>query len=636
VHKALSKIPADRFATAEAFSKALSEPMTSANMASMASMPGFVAAQRKPNTKLVSALAAALILAIALGTWGWLRPRAQTYMNRFVLYLRPEETVSGGANGGHIAISPDGKRIVYVGRGETSTHLLMKEAGQINPVVLTGTDGASNPFFSPDGRQLGFIVNGTTVRILPLDAGSPLTLTDKANTTAGDWGSDGYVYFETDYGIGRIRATGGSTDTVYAMQKGAHMVGTEWPVVLPGGKALLFRIRREGQAVADYEIAVQKLPKGEPHTLIRGVYARYSPTGHLLVVTSDGKLLLIPFDLGKLVLTGPPVALYEGLASDPFHCAIALSETGTLIYQTEGRLSSRELAWVTREGLATPVDSLWKPEGNIGSPALSPNGRAVALDMQQGVKTDIWVKQLPGGPFSRLTFSDTLHVRPSWSADGNTVFFLGNRGDGTGVVQSRRADGVGDAATLLPTTHGYGQVTQSPDGHWLVLREDNVGQGDVVAVHMGDTTVVPLVKTNATEGVPALSPDGKWLAYSSDESGSFEVYVRPFPNAASARWQVSTAGGIYPVWSRDGKEIFFRNKANFLVASTVQTTPTFRADEQRSLFTLKPFAFTGQIQPYAVAADKRFLMMREVAAGDAGLLIVSEHWFDEIKAREQK
>ena len=137
--------------------------------------------------------------------------------------------------------------------------------------------------------------------------------------------------------------------------------------------------------------------------------------------------------------------------------------------------------------------------------------------------------------------------------------------------------------------------------------------------------------------MPALSPDGKWLAYSSNESGAFEVYVRPFPNASSARWQVSTAGGVYPLWSHDGKELFFKNKNNFLVSSTVQTSPTFRADAQRVLFAVKPFAFSGQVPPYAVAPDnKRFLMMREVAAGDAGMLIVTEHWFDELKARAEK
>ena len=634
VHKALSKIPADRFATAEAFSKALSEPATSATMASV---PGFAGAARASNTKLIALLAAALLLAIALGAWGWLRPRAQPFMNRFALFLRSEDAIAAGANGGHVAISPDGRRIVYVGRGEGTSRLLMKEAGQINPVAIQGTDGGSSPFFSPDNRQLGFIVNGTTVRILPLDAGAPLTLTDKANTTAGDWGSDGYVYFETDFGIARIRATGGVMDTVYAMPKGAHLIGAEWPVVLPGAHAILFRLRSEGQGIADYQIMVQPLPRGEPHLLLRGSYARYSPTGHLVVVSSDGKLLLVPFNLGKLALTGPPVALYEGLSSDPFTAAVALSDGGTLIYQTVSRASSREMVWVTRDGLATPVDSTWKPDGTISSPALSPDGRAIALELQQGGKVDVWVKELPAGPFSRLTFGDTVHVRPSWSADGSNVLYLSDRGDGTGAAQMRRANGVGEATALVPNNHGFGQVLQSPDGQWLVMRSDSLGAGDIVGVRMGDTTLVPLVRSPANEGVPALSPDGKWLAYSSNESGALEVYVRPFPNASSARWQVSTAGGLYPLWSHDGKELFFKNKNNFLVSSTVQTSPTFRADAQRMLFAVKPFTFTGQAPPYAVAPDnKRFLMMREVAAGDAGMLIVTEHWFDELKARAEK
>ena len=632
VHKALSKIPADRFATAEAFSKALSEPATSATMASV---PGFAGAARAPNRRLIAILAAALLLAIALAAWGWLRPRAQSFMSRFALFLRSEEAISASALGGHVAISPDGRRLVYVGRGEGTSRLLMKEAGQVNPVALQGTEGGSSPFFSPDGRQIGFIVNGTTVRILPLDAGSPLTLTDKANTTAGDWGSDGYVYFETEFGIARIRATGGAMDTVFAMPASAHMIGAEWPVVLPGAHAILYRTRREGQGVADYEIMVQPLPRGEPKVLLRGVYARYSPTGHLVVVTSDGKLLLVPFDVRKLVTTGPPVALYEGLASDPFSAGVALSDAGTLVYQTAGRASSREMVWVTREGLATPVDSSWKPDGTISSPALSPDGHTIALELGHGGKVDIWVKELPAGPFSRLTFGDTVHVRPSWSADGSQVLYLSDRGDGSGLAQMRRADGVGEATLLVPKNHGFGQVIQSPDGQWLILRADSAGSGDIVGVRKGDTTLVPLVRSPAREGVPSLSPDGKWLAYSSDESGAFEVYVRPFPNASSARWQISTAGGLYPLWSHDGKELFFRNKNGFLVSSSVQTTPSFRAEAQRTLFALKPFTFAGlDVPPYAVSPDnKRFLMMREVAAGDAGLLIVSEHWFDELKAR---
>jgi hypothetical protein len=163
------------------------------------------------------------------------------------------------------------------------------------------------------------------------------------------------------------------------------------------------------------------------------------------------------------------------------------------------------------------------------------------------------------------------------------------------------------------------------------------GNGDILGSRVGDNAIVPLVTSPARETTPALSPDGKWLAYSSDESGTFEIYIRPFPDVATARWQVSTAGGSAPLWSHSGKEIFFRNKHGDLVAATVKTTPSFTVESQKALFSLAPFTFGGPVQMYAVAPDdKRFLMLRETVAGEAGLLVVSEHWFEELKARAQK
>ena len=174
------------------------------------------------------------MLLAALAAWGWMRPREAAFMNRYALFLRANEAVAAAALGGHVAISPDGRRIVYMGRGEGATRLWVKDPDQVSPTPLQGTDGASSPFFSPDGRQLGFVKDGKTVRILPLEGGSPLTLTDSANATAADWGSDGYVYFEVDSGISRIRATGGRAETVYKFPPADHVIGAEWPIVLPG------------------------------------------------------------------------------------------------------------------------------------------------------------------------------------------------------------------------------------------------------------------------------------------------------------------------------------------------------------------------------------------------------------------
>ena len=639
VHKALAKLPADRFATADAFVRALSDPTTGALTASTS---GFAQAPAPASRSRTIALLAAMLLLAAIAAWGWLRPREHPFINRYAMLLRDNEGIVAGSLGGRVAVSPNGKRIIYMGRGDAGTRLWLKDADKIRPTAITGTDGASSPFFSPDGHQVGFVVNGKSIRILPLDGGSALTLTDSANATAADWGADNYVYFEVDSGISRIRATGGRTEIVYKYPVGEHMTGAEWPVVLPGANGLLFRVRREGQGVADFEIVAMELPKGKPHVLMRGLYARYSASGDLIVVSADGKLLVVPFDAKKLELTGAPVALYEGLESNAYSAAVALSNSGTLIYMTLSQTSARELVWVTREGLASPVDATWIVGGTISSFALSPNGRSIALDVLRAAGTDVWVKQLPGGPFSRITFGDTTASRPSWMPDGVSLLYLLDRGDGSGIPATRRADGVGVQRRLLPSKYANGQALVSPDGKWLIVRSaigaiGDVGNGDILATHLGDTVLVPLVATPAREVTPALSPDGKFLAYASDESGTSEIFVRPFPDVATARWQLSTSGGSAPIWAHSGKELFFRNGHNDLQVAQVSESPTFTVGAQKPLFSLSPFTFGGPVQQYGIAPDdKRFLMLRETTAGEIGTLIVSEHWFEELKARAQK
>ena len=640
VHKALAKLPADRFASADAFVRALSEPATGATYATAAitsAAPAPIAKTSKQRTLIFAAL---LLLMTVIAASGWLRPRESLFLNRYALFLRPNENVASTGVGGHVALSHDGRKIIYVSGGGT-TRLMVKSADQLSPTALLGTDGASSPFFSPDDRQVGFIKDGRKVLITSIDGGSPLTLTDSANTTAGDWGSDGYVYFESDSGISRIRSTGGHIDHIYTFPKGAHEIGAEWPVVLPGSKGLLFRSRREGQGAADYEIMAMPLPAGTAHVVARGVFATYARSGHLLVVTSDGKLLAIPFNASKLETTGPPIAVYEGLETDPFRAGISISDAGTLVYPTASQTAAREIVSVTREGVASRVDSAWKVDGTITDLSLSPDGRALAITQRQGGNSNIWVKQLPSGPFSRLTFGDTSFLRPTWTPDGTQLLYLGDRGDGAGNVYIKRADGVGAAKLVLKPRLGMSQVFPSPDGQWMILRSTvaETGNGEIFAVHTGDSVLVPLVTTPARDGFPALSPDGKYLAYSSDESGTFEVYVRPFPNVAEARWQVSTAGGRAPLWSHSGKELFFRNNHNDLVAAQIATSPSFTVQSQKVLFPLTGMAFGAEIQPYVVGLDdKKFLMMRETVAAEAGLLIVNEHFVEDLtaKARAQK
>src|SRR5690242_6380108 len=377
---ALEKLPADRFATAAEFAEALHDK----SYVSTGTVPAAEADRstargdasgRRGRGMLVPVLCIALAAAAASSLWGWLRPAPAPLLSQFSLALKPNQALQQPlpTGGGRIALSADGRALAYIGPAEGGTRLWLRRMDQVEATPIAGTEGASNPFFSPDGNRVGFIKNGSEVRVASLAGAPTVTLTDKANSTSGDWGDDGYVYFEVDSGIGRMRATGGEIEPVYRVQTKAKEVATEWVHVLPGARAILFRLRHVGQGPADFEIMAMPLPHGSPRSLVRGVYATYSPTGHLLVVTSEGKLIGIPFDPKKLQLTGAPIALLEGIGvrNAGFNIDLSLARNGTLAYTTGGTLGSRRAVWVTRDGKVTPVDSAWDPQGVIGAAMLS-------------------------------------------------------------------------------------------------------------------------------------------------------------------------------------------------------------------------------------------------------------------------
>ncbi|CAN5836214.1 hypothetical protein BH24GEM1_BH24GEM1_30060 [soil metagenome] len=245
--------------------------------------------------------------------------------------MRAAEALSPAANtgGARLAISPDGRTIAYLGPGEGGPRIWLRRLDQLSATPIAGSEGASSPFFSPDGRRAGFIRNGTTVLIASLDGAPTVTLTDKANSTGGDWSDDGWIYFEVDSGVARMRPTGGAPELVHRIDLAVNEVGAEWPFALPDGKGLLVRTRRAGQAAADFDIVAVAGPGAPRHVLTHGIYARYA-AGHLLVVTAEGKLVAIPLDTGKLELSGAPVALLEGIGvrNGGFNVDLSLSRTG--------------------------------------------------------------------------------------------------------------------------------------------------------------------------------------------------------------------------------------------------------------------------------------------------------------------
>jgi len=635
---ALEKLPADRFPSAADFATALRNK----SYATTTAVPSVEAPHRKPaarrDPKLMLALVAAAV-ATAAALWGWLRPAAREPLTQFSLALRKSEELQPPptAGGGRIAISPDGRQMVFMGPGQGSVQLWLRRLDQLSSTPIAGTEGGYSPFFSPDGRRVGFIVNGSILRVASLDGTPTVTLVDTANTTSADWSSDDWIYVEGGPGILRVRPTGGPVEAVYSVSTARHEIGAEFLNALPDG-GLLYRLRFGGRGQEDFQIAAMKVPNGQPKILTRGVFARYAPSGHLLVVTADGKLIAIPFNASKLEVTGPPIALLEGVGvrAGGFSVDVALSPSGTLAYTTGGAIGARRAVWVTREGGATLVDPSWDPQGTIEAFALSPDEKTVAVALSRNGKRDVWVKALPSGPFSRITFSDTGSTRPVWTPDGRSLLYINDRaGSGVGSIYQHRADGTGNATLVFRGTVDWGQIVPSRDGRWLLFRSaQTTGTVGIFGLRQGDTSVTPLVNSGGNNMFPALSSDQHWLAYASDESGSMEIYVRPFPETSSAKWQVSTAGGTMPVWSKGGRQLYYLNGKNELVAADIRPGATFAVGEQRPLFSFAPYVRPGPIPGYDVTADdKRFLMLREGETAQESEFIVAVHWLDELKRK---
>jgi hypothetical protein len=328
---------------------------------------------------------------------------------------------------------------------------------------------------------------------------------------------------------------------------------------------------------------------------------------------------------------------------------VTVSANGTLVMRsgrsTGGGFGVHELVWVDRAGRLARIDSTWTSRlsqsgGNVGW-ALSPDGTRLAIGLNTNSGDDIWIKQLPAGPLSRLTFDTTAEQRPRWSPDGRHVTYVV---DGL-TLHQRRADGTGTDEALLTLPVRVLDGAWSRDGRWLLARVGGLagvsGTRDIVGMRPGvDTAPVRLAAKPAfDEAAPALSPDGKWLAYESDETGRTEVYLRPFPNTEDGKWQASTSGGQAPLWAHSGRELFFVDGARNMVSVPVAAGASPQLGERRVLFRLDGGIYLTAQERYTpfdiTPDDRRFIMAREVQRSEEGAatFIIVENWFEELKAK---
>ncbi|NIN71747.1 MAG: hypothetical protein GTO46_07405 [Gemmatimonadetes bacterium] len=634
VMKALAKLPADRFAGAAQFAEALTSPSAAVALAEeraarTVSEPAL--RPRRPRARADWRIAASWLvaaLAVIAALWGWLRPAPEPQLARFVVALPPDQALAAGHAGTSIAVSPDGARFVYVGDCQGGRCLYARAIGELEARLLPGTEDARDPFFSPDGRWVGFSAENKLKKVA-LEGGSPLPITGNPSQSGATWTVDDIIIFapEPESGLWRVPAAGGAAEPITQIDAGSDTIAHSWPVALPGKKAILVTVAREAHPPS---IAVLSLETGELKPVRESAtHARYAKSGHLLYSTADGDLLAVPFDLTRLRVTGPPVPILDDLAVKLVSGAgeFSISDNGTLVYLS-GAPGVGDLVLVDRQGVEQLlVEELFVPL----TPRFSPDGRRIALTSQRAGTQDVWILDLNSRILSRLT-SEGVNYYPEWSADGTRVLFSSVRAGSRGRdLFWESADFGGEAQPLLSLDGNQWEGLLSPDGRWLVYREVGEETGrDILAVPLDDgRNARPLVRTPFDERAIALSPNERWLAYVSDESGQDEVYVVPFPEGGGRR-MVSSDGGREPVWSPDGRELFYRS-GDKLISVAVETEPAFSIGTREILFE-RPYQSFMAAASYDIHPDgDRFVM---ITSGERSTsLIVVLNWFEELRRR---
>ncbi|HMA18624.1 MAG TPA: hypothetical protein VKS03_09310, partial [Thermoanaerobaculia bacterium] len=525
------------------------------------------------------------------------------------------EFASTWIDAGPVEISPDGEQIVFTARkGESPNLLWVRKLSESNARPLAGTEGAQRPFWSPDGRYIGFFSDRFFKKI-DVNGGPVFTLAPGTESRGGTWNRDGVILFTPNARgpVLRVSADGGKVTeaTVYGPTDATH----RYPHFLPDGRHFLYLVRRGGGAGrgSNPEIRVGSLDSKESKLLLNVASNAVHAAGHLLYVR-EGALVAQKFDVDHLAVQGEPVTLVPDVLMDERFSrgVFSVSQNGVLVYQTGKGETVSVLRWLDRKGAI--LETVGEPAQffNGGDPELSPDGsRATSsiVDLRTG-QTDIWITELATGIRRRLTSGAGSKEWCAWSPDGTRVAHsISNpRGSGYDIV-SRPTGGQGSEITLASDPIEFqAPMDFSPDGELLLYSKRRNERDDLWILPLtGDAKPRPLLATPALEPLARFSPNGRYVAYQSDEIGRFEIYVAAFPVPGS-RWQISQNGGVEPRWSRNGRELFFFAPDNRLMAAQVKTDgPSFEVGAIEPLFQTRSMGFSYR---YDVASDgKRFLVV---------------------------
>jgi Tol biopolymer transport system component len=590
LRRCLEKDPSDRLHDIGDARLEITEAMT----APVDRTPAGAIASAPPTRRAHSALLAwsvatiGLLATIAL-TWAlWFRAApadARVYRSSILL---PAGLSSFAST--RLAVSPNGRYLAFVAPDATGQVLLwVRELEGLAVRPLAGTDGAAAPFWSPDSRFLAFVASNS-LKKTDVAGGPPLTLGEASAVVPGTWNQDDVIVFTPATGspLVRVSAAGGTPSPVTTVDAHADEATHAFPFFLPDGQHFLYLAQSSGGVPPGVYVGSLN-SKERTRVLEGGSNAQYA-AGHLIFMRGT-TLMAQPFDVTRLALTGDAVPLADQVqiseaTSSIRTGAFAVSHTGVLIYQA-GSVAS-QLVWFDRAG--TPVDTLGD-RANYADIRLSPDGTHVSVSVAEAgaVTRDLWAMDVAQGQRTRFTFDPEDEWESLWAPDGSRLVFNSRR-KGHMDLYYKAASGAGRDEVLLEDGVDKYPQSWSPDGRFILyVTVGTTGQDLWVLPLVGDRKPWPFLQTKFSEGTGQFSPDGRWVAYRSDESGRFEVYVAPFPGAGG-KWQISTSGGQFPRWRRDGQEIFYTvTGTNKLMAASVNGRGTgFEVGRLRPLFDLRP------------------------------------------------
>jgi serine/threonine protein kinase len=517
------------------------------------------------------------------------------------------------------AVSPNGKSIAFVATAhieESPTpvgdrSIWVRDLAEPKAREIAGTSGAQYPFWSHDGRMLGFFANGKLNKV-DLRGGPVLTLCDTQNGRGGTWNDEGIIVFQRNWseGLMKIPAGGGTPEPVTTLNQENFDVAHRWPVFLPDGRRFLFFVvSTTSVAASEYSgIYVGSLDSDDTRMVFRGVSRALYSGGHLLY--RDGSTLMAhAIDESSLEFTNDPVPIAPDIPGGGISWGGAhfgASSDGLLVHLRGAGATNSVLIWRDRDG--NQLGQLGEDSG-YWEPAISHDGTRVAVSEGQ-TSGDIWLHDLERGVRTRFTFDPADDRSPLWSPDDERIVFASSR-ETAGEIYERPSSGQGSATLLYSSGTNITLTDWSEDGRWILFSSLSLGENiwDLMAFDMEEEKVIPVVEGPFSQQYGSLSPDGKWLAFSSGESGRSEIYVQPFPEGAG-RWMVSTNGGQHPVWTRDGRELIFMGDEEYDMWSVEVTgdnslsfsTPT-------RMFAAFPKSNTGTI--YSVSADGERMLLNE-------------------------